>query len=108
MTEVKFKRLALIGIGLIGSSIARAARRNNLAAEIVCAARTADSRRIAKELGIVDVAYENPAEATKGADLIILCTPVGTYATIAAQIAPHLAPGALVTDVGSVKAAAVK
>ncbi len=108
MAEVKFKRLALIGIGLIGSSIARGVRRHNLAAEIVCAARTADTRRVAKELGIVDAAYENPADAVKGADLVILCTPVGTYATLAEQIAPFLEKGAIVTDVGSVKGAVVK
>ncbi|WP_334130400.1 prephenate/arogenate dehydrogenase family protein [Sneathiella sp.] len=108
MAEVKFKRLALIGIGLIGSSIARGVRRHNLAAEIVCAARTADTRRVAKEIGIVDAAYENPADAVKGADLVILCTPVGTYATLAEQIAPFLEKGAIVTDVGSVKGAVVK
>ena len=108
MTEVKFKRLALIGIGLIGSSIARAARKQGLSEEIVCAARTADSRRIAKELGVVDAAYESPVEAVKGADLVVLCTPVGTYAAIAEQIAPHLEQGAIVTDVGSVKGAVVK
>ena len=60
MTEVKFKRLALVGIGLIGSSIARSARKNDLADEIVCAARTADSRRVAKELGIVDATIPEP------------------------------------------------
>lgn len=108
MTEAKFKRLALIGIGLIGSSIARAARHHNLADEIVCAARTADSRRIAKELGIVDTAYEHPADAVKGADLVIFCTPVGTYDTLAAQVGPTLEKGAIVTDVGSVKNTVIK
>ncbi|MCC3304119.1 prephenate/arogenate dehydrogenase family protein [Sneathiella sp. HT1-7] len=108
MTEVKFKRLALIGIGLIGSSIARSVRQHNLADEIVCAARTADSRRVAKELGIVDAAYESPKEAVKGADLVILCTPIGTYEALAKEIAPMLEKGAIVTDVGSVKGAVVK
>ncbi|MFC4271479.1 prephenate/arogenate dehydrogenase family protein [Sneathiella chungangensis] len=108
MTEVTFKRLALIGIGLIGSSIARAARQHGLAEEIVCAARTADSRRVAKELKIVDAAYDDPVEAVRGADLVIFCTPVGTYSKLAEQIAPALEQGAIVTDVGSVKAAVVK
>ncbi len=108
MTEVTFKRLALIGIGLIGSSIARAARQHGLADEIVCAARTADSRRVAKELKIVDAAYDDPVEAVRGADLVIFCTPVGTYSKLAEQIAPALEQGAIVTDVGSVKAAVVK
>ncbi|TNE37708.1 MAG: prephenate/arogenate dehydrogenase family protein [Alphaproteobacteria bacterium] len=108
MTDVKFNRLALIGIGLIGSSIARAVRKADLASEIVCSARTADSRRVAMELGIVDVAYETAEEAVKGADLVILCTPVGTYEAIAKEIAPVLQEGAIVSDVGSVKSAVVK
>ena len=108
MTETKFKRLALIGIGLIGSSIARSARQHHLADEIVCAARTADTRRVALELGIVDAAYENPLDAVKGADLVIFCTPVGTYETLAKLVAPALERGAIVTDVGSVKNAVVK
>ncbi|MCR9214125.1 MAG: prephenate/arogenate dehydrogenase family protein [Proteobacteria bacterium] len=108
MTEIKFKRLALIGIGLIGSSIARSARQNDLAEEIVCAARTADTRRVALELRIVDQAYEDPVEAVEGADLVIFCTPIGTYEALAQTIAGHLAEGAIVTDVGSVKSAVVK
>ena len=108
MTEVKFKRLALIGIGLIGSSIARAARKHKLADEIVCAARTADSRRVAKELGIVDMAFESPADAVKGADLVIFCTPVGTYERLAEQVGSSLEKGAIVTDVGSVKNTVIK
>ncbi|WP_373088664.1 prephenate/arogenate dehydrogenase family protein [Sneathiella sp.] len=108
MTDVKFKRLALIGIGLIGSSIARAARQHGLADEIVCAARTDETRRVALDLKIVDAAYENPVDAVRGADLVIFCTPVGTYETIAKAIAPALAKGAIVTDVGSVKGAVIK
>ncbi|MBL4750511.1 MAG: prephenate/arogenate dehydrogenase family protein [Amylibacter sp.] len=105
---VKFKRLALIGIGLIGSSIARSVRQHELAEEIVCAARTSDTRRVALELGIVDEAFDDPKDAVKGADLVIFCTPIGTYSTLAETIAPVLAEGAIVTDVGSVKGAAVK
>lgn len=108
MTEVKFKRLALIGIGLIGSSIARSARQHSLADEIVCAARTADSRRVAKELGIVDEAYDSPIEAVKGADLVIFCTPLGTYGKLAEQLAPVLEKGVILTDVGSVKSAVIE
>jgi len=101
--SVKFKRICFIGIGLIGSSIARAARLHGLADEIVCAARTHDTRRTALELGVVDHAYENPVEAVKGSDLVIFCTPVGTYGHIAELIAPALEKGAIVSDVGSVK-----
>ncbi|MBE7635686.1 prephenate/arogenate dehydrogenase family protein [Sneathiella sp. P13V-1] len=99
----QFKKLALIGIGLIGSSIARGVRQKGLAEEIVCSARTHDTRRVAMELGVVDHAYEHSADAVKGADLVIFCTPVGTYGKIAEEIAPHLEKGALISDVGSVK-----
>ncbi len=100
-----YRRLALIGIGLIGSSIARVARRDGLAGEIVCAAKSEASRDAALKLGLVGAAYADPAAAVAGADLVILCTPVGAYAEIAAAIAPHLAPGATLSDVGSVKQA---
>ncbi|MEP3247890.1 MAG: prephenate/arogenate dehydrogenase family protein [Sneathiella sp.] len=106
MAEIKtvhFEKLALIGIGLIGSSIARAARHHGLVGEIACSARTHDTRRTALELGIVDQAYEQVADAVKDADLVIFCTPVGTYGPLAEEIAPFLKKGALITDVGSVK-----
>ncbi len=107
-TTVQFEKLALIGIGLIGSSIARAARQHGVVKEIVCAARTADTRRVALELGVVDEAYENVADAVKDADLVILCTPVGTYGALTEEMAPFLTKGALVTDVGSVKQTVVE
>lgn len=103
IAPVKFNKLCLIGIGLIGSSIARAARLHGLADEIVCSARTHDTRRTALELGIVDHAFESPIEAVKGADLIIFCSPIGTYAALAAECAPGFEKGAIVSDVGSVK-----
>ncbi len=103
-----FERVALIGIGLIGSSISHAIRRHGaLAREIVGASATAATRQKALDLGLVTQAYADPADAARGADLVILCSPVGTYARIAAAIGPHLAPGTILTDVGSVKAAVV-
>jgi cyclohexadieny/prephenate dehydrogenase len=108
MTEPLFARIALIGIGLIGSSISHAARRAGLAGTIVGSARTAATRAKALELGLVAEAYESAGEAVRGADLVILCAPVGANAAIAAEIGPHLAPGAIVTDVGSVKACVVR
>ena len=103
-----FDSVALIGIGLIGSSISHAIRRHGgLAREIVGASATAATRAKALDLGLVTQAYADPADAVRGADLVILCSPVGTYARIAAAIGPHLAPGAILTDVGSVKAAVV-
>ena len=103
-----FKRLALIGIGLIGSSISHAARRAGLVREIVGTSSTAATRIKALELGLVSKAYADPAEAVRGADLVILCAPVGVYGKIAAEIGPHLSAGAIVSDVGSVKAAVVR
>ena len=104
-TEPLFKRIALIGFGLIGGSIARAARAQGLAGEIVTTARSAKTRARVQELGIVDAVLETNAEAVKGADLVILCIPVGACGLVAEEIAPFLAPGAIVSDVGSVKGA---
>ncbi len=103
-----FSRIALIGIGLIGSSISHACRRANLAREIVGSSATAATRQKALDLGLISEAFDNAADAVAGADLVILCAPVGAYAAIAAAIGPHLTPGAIVTDVGSVKAAVVR
>jgi cyclohexadieny/prephenate dehydrogenase len=106
--EGDFDRVALIGFGLIGGSIARAARAQGLAKEIVTTARSAKSRARVAELGIVDRVVETNVEAVKDADLVILCIPVGACGPVAAEIAPHLKPGAIISDVGSVKASVVK
>ena len=103
-----FQKLALIGFGLIGGSIARAARQQGLAGEIVTTARSAKTRARVLELGIVDSVVETNAEAVKDADLVILCIPVGVCGTVAQEIAGHLKPGAIVSDVGSVKGAIVR
>ena len=108
MSGPMFQRVALIGIGLIGSSISHALRRRNLAGSIVGSAKTERTRETALRLGLVEEAFENPADAVKGADLVILCVPVGVCGQIARQIAPNLAPGAILTDVGSVKAAVIR
>ena len=103
-----FKRLALIGVGLIGSSISHAARRAGLVGEIVGASPTPATRERAEELGLVAKMYADPADAVRGADLVILCSPVGTYEAVAKAIGSHLEQGAIVTDVGSVKCAVVR
>jgi cyclohexadieny/prephenate dehydrogenase len=103
-----FPRIALIGFGLIGGSIARAAREQGLAGEIVTTARSAQTRARVEELGIVDRVLDTNAEAVKDADLVILCIPVGVCGAVAEEIAPHLAPGAIVSDVGSVKGAVAR
>jgi cyclohexadieny/prephenate dehydrogenase len=106
--EVHFDRIALIGFGLIGGSIARAAKEQGLAGEIVTTARSEKTRARVMELGIVDRVVATNAEAAEGADLVILCIPVGACGAVAAEIAGHLRPGAIVSDVGSVKGAVVK
>lgn len=108
MTAPIFERIALIGIGLIGSSICRAAQRSGLAGQLVGHARSSATRETALRIGLVSEVFDTAADAVEGADAVILCTPVGTYAAIAKEIASHLSPGALVTDVGSVKAAVVR
>jgi cyclohexadieny/prephenate dehydrogenase len=102
-----YDRVALIGLGLIAGSMAHAMRRGGLAGEIVGTARSAETRRIAAEIGLVDRVVETAAEAAEGADLVVLAVPVGAMETVAREIAPVLKPGATVTDVGSVKRAVV-
>jgi cyclohexadieny/prephenate dehydrogenase len=106
--SVLYQRVALIGIGLIGSSLSLAARRAGLAGTIVGHARSEATRATALRLGLASEVFAIAAEAVRGADLVVLCVPVGAYAGIAAEIGPHLAPGATVTDVGSVKASVVR
>src|SRR6185312_24605 len=96
------------GFGLIGGSIARAARAQGLAGELVTTARSASTRARVRELGIVDRVVETNAEAVGDADLVILCIPVGACGPVAREIAPRLKPGAIVSDVGSVKGAVVR
>jgi cyclohexadieny/prephenate dehydrogenase len=110
MTETPlFQRVTLLGCGLIGSSIARAAKaRGGVAGEIVANARSAASLARIQELGIANRVEADPAEAVRGADCVILCTPVGVYAELAASIAPNLAEGAILSDVGSTKQSVIR
>jgi cyclohexadieny/prephenate dehydrogenase len=101
--SVIYDRVALIGLGLIAGSMAHAMRRAGLAKEIVGTARSAETRAVAAEIGLCDRVVDTAAEAVAGADLVVLCVPVGMMGAVAAEIAPLLAEGATVTDVGSVK-----
>ena len=103
-----FGRVALIGLGLLGSSLAWAMRKRGLAGEIVGAARSAETREAALRLGFIDRAAETAAAAADGADLVVLCAPVGVMGLLAREIGPVLKPGAIVSDVGSVKGAVVE
>lgn len=103
-----FQRAAIIGLGLIGSSLCRRMKRDGLVAHIAGSARSAATRDKAMELGFVDSVHEDPADAARGADLVVLCVPVGANAEVAAAIGPVLEPGCIVTDVGSVKVAVIR
>ena len=106
MSQV-YQRVALIGLGLIASSMAHAMRAAGLVGEIVGHAQSAQTRAVALEIGLCDRVYATAAEAVAGADLVVLAVPVGAMAAIAAEIGPHLTPGVTVTDVGSVKQAVI-
>lgn len=109
MAEPLFRRVALIGAGLIAGSIARRNReQGGLAAEIVVTARSAETRARVRELGFADRVEDDAAEAVKGADLVILCVPVGACRAVMERIAPHLAPGAILSDVGSTKGSVIR
>jgi cyclohexadieny/prephenate dehydrogenase len=108
MSRPMFEHIALVGIGLIGSSISHATRRKGLAGTISGSARTKATVDTALKLALIDRGYASAAEAVQGADLVILSVPVGTCGVLAAEIAPHLREGAILTDVGSVKAAVVR
>lgn len=105
MTE--YKHVALIGLGLLASSISLAMRRGGMEAKITGTARSKATRETALGLGLVDEVFETAAEAVQGADLVILCVPVGAMGIIAEEIAPHLEEGCTISDVGSVKRAVV-
>ena len=107
MTQPLFDRVTLIGIGLIGSSIARVMRRDGLAGSIVACARSDATLNAVQRLKLADKVTKDAAEAARDADLVMICTPVSTYGAIAETIAHALKPGAIVTDVGSVKESAV-
>ncbi len=102
--SVIYERVALIGLGLVAGSMSLAMRRAGLAREIVGTARSAETRDVAREIGLVDRVVDTAAEAVQGADLVVLAVPVGAMEAVAREIGPHLKPGAVVSDVGSVKA----
>jgi cyclohexadieny/prephenate dehydrogenase len=109
VAEVLFDRLCLLGAGLIGSSILRVARqRGDIARTLVVHAKTPATLARVKELGIADEVEADPAKAVQGADGVIFCIPVGAYAEVGALVAPHIKPGAIVTDVGSTKGSVVR
>jgi cyclohexadieny/prephenate dehydrogenase len=102
-----YDRVALIGLGLIASSLYWAFKRDGLVGEVTGYARSGETRDIAREIGLCDRICDSAAEAVEGADLVVLCVPVGAMEAVAREIAPALKAGATVTDVGSVKRAVI-
>jgi cyclohexadieny/prephenate dehydrogenase len=102
-----FERLCVIGIGLIGSSILRGARKHHLAATLVAADASPAVRERVRQLGIADEVADDLAIAVEGADCVVCCVPSGAFGIVAEAIAPHLRPGTIVTDTGSVKSAVI-
>ncbi|WP_116599271.1 prephenate/arogenate dehydrogenase family protein [Primorskyibacter marinus] len=106
--SVIYEKVALIGLGLIASSMFWASKRGGLAGNVSGYARSEATRDTARRIGLCDVVNDNVVEAVKDADLVVLCVPVGAMGTVAQEIAPHLKPGCTVSDVGSVKGAVVQ
>ena len=108
MTEPLFDKIAIIGLGLIGSSIARAARAQGAVGSIVASAHSPQTRKRVVELGLADRVTDTNADAVEGADLVIVCVPGGVCGAVAKESGPHLTAGAIVSDVGSVKNSVVR
>ncbi len=104
MSNVIYNRVALIGLGLIASSMFWAMKRAGLAREVTGYARSNETRETARRIGLCDRVFDTATEAVEGADLVVLCVPVGAMEVVMREIGPALKPGATVSDVGSVKA----
>ncbi len=98
-----FEKVCIIGCGLIGSSLARAIKKNNLASKIVSSNRSESTNQKIKQLNIVNEASSNISKMTEGSDLVIICTPLSSYESVIIKIKNVLKPGVILTDVGSVK-----
>ncbi|MGB1838309.1 prephenate dehydrogenase/arogenate dehydrogenase family protein, partial [Marinobacter adhaerens] len=106
-SEPLFKRVAVIGLGLIGGSLACAIRRNGLAGTVVGADHRSEELQLGKELGVIDQAASTVSDAVRGADLVVLAVPVRATRAVLEQIRPALEPDAILTDVGSTKSSFV-
>ena len=108
MSKVIYDRVALIGLGLIASSMYWAIKRAGLAGEVTGYARSDETRATAREIGLCDRVCDSAAQAVEGADLVVLCVPVGVMGQVAQDISASLKPGATLTDVGSVKCSVIE
>ncbi len=100
---IHFNNVTIVGVGLIGGSLAKVLKTAGLAGTITGAGRGTETLELAKSLGVIDRMAQNTVQAADGADLVILASPVGTFETVARELGPHLKQGAILTDVGSVK-----
>ncbi|MHC1547841.1 prephenate/arogenate dehydrogenase family protein [Phyllobacterium sp. K27] len=107
MSKTHFNTIALIGIGLIGSSLARVIKRQGLADHVIISTRSESTLARAKELGLGDAYTLDSAQAVENADLVVVSVPVGSSGAVAKQIAASLKPGAIITDVGSTKSSVI-
>lgn len=107
-TGAVFERVAIIGVGLIGSAMALAARRGKRVGTVSAYDAAPGVRARVRELGLVERVAETSADAVRDADHVVLCVPVGAIGAVAAEIAPHLKPGTVLSDVGSVKRSVVE
>jgi prephenate dehydrogenase len=98
-----FNKVTIIGVGLIGGSLAKVLRTSGLADSIIGSGRSRETLELALRLGVIDQIGQGPKEAVEGADLVVLASPVGTFEDVVGEIGPHLKTGAILTDVGSVK-----
>ena len=103
-----FQRMVIAGVGLVGGSLALAARKHGLVREIIGYGRGEENLRLAQGKGIIDCYFLSPGEIPEGVDLLILATPVQATVSLAASFLPRLGPGCLISDVGSVKAKIVR
>jgi cyclohexadieny/prephenate dehydrogenase len=108
MSAAIFDRVAIIGFGLIGSSLGRAIKAHGMANTLVACDSSEEARATIMRLNLADVVTGDPAEAARDADLVVIAAPLGAYAEIVGKIAPVLKPGAVVSDVGSVKTPVVR
>jgi len=106
-TQPLIPRLCVIGVGLIGGSLARALRETGQVGEVIGCGRNEDNLRVAIRLGVVDRYYTDPADAVAGANVVVVAVPLGAMEPVLRAIVPHLAPGCVVTDVGSAKGCVV-
>lgn len=103
MSQPLFEKVAFIGFGLIGSSLARVIRAEHLANDIVASTRSQKTLEDAKVLGLISAGYTDPVQAVQGADLVVLALPVRATQKVLETIQPHLAENVIITDVGSTK-----